>query len=564
MRPHRMSTTWLSLWLGSALLGACAGGPPPPPSPPPQPRPAEEQPRARAPLFDDLGEHHRAITTRSPRAQRYFDQGLTLLYAFNQEEARRSFEQAAALDPSCAMCFWGIAAAVGPNINVPLDPDRARAGYDAIQRASRLAPAASEVERALIAAMARRYAPVLPDSAEWRSALDRAYADAMREVARRFPADDDVQTLHAEALMLLQPWDLWTNDGLPKGYALEIAATLERVLARSPDHPGANHYYIHAVEASPSPQLALSAADRLGALVPGSGHLVHMPSHIYMRVGRYHQATEANERAVAADRAYMAKVQAGPIYRMYAGHNHHFLSAAAMMEGRSVTAIAAARDIARTLPAEHLRHMPTWDTTVVWPALVLTRFGRWDEVLKEPAPPEGMAYPTALWHHARGVALAHTGNLEGARAELAAVEAARAAMPADAIRGNSPAKALLGIASSVLEAAIAEAQGDKDAAIRRLRQAVAAEDELRYDEPADWYYPVRHSLGAVLLAAGRPAEAEVVYREDLRRNPENGWSLLGLAQSLRAQGKGDEVRAVDDRLRRAFRYADVTPQSSRF
>lgn len=553
MKRSRWNSMWPGAWIAGALLTACTGGSTP-----------EEQPGALAPRFEGIGDHRRAITTRSPLAQRYFDQGLTLLYAFNQEESQRSFEQAATLDPSCAMCFWGVAAAVGPNINVPISPDRAKAGYAASQEASRLSSEVTAVERALIAAMAERYAPEPPASAEGQAALDQAYANAMREVAGSFPADDDVQTLTSDAMMLTQPWDYWTKDGQPKRYALDIRSALEQVLARSPHHPGANHYYIHIMEASLTPELALPAADRLGALVPMAGHLVHMPGHIYMRLGQYHRVSEVNQLAVAADLAYAEIVEPGPIYLMYAAHNHHFLAAGAMMEARGELALAAAREAAAKIPAEHLRHMSVMDGLAVQPALALVRFGRWSEVLAEPPPPADMAFPTALWHYARGMALAGTGQLAEAQIELAAVEAARVAAPEGMKRVLNAARDVLLIASSVLGAAIAEAQGDMATAIQRLEEAVQVEDELRYNEPSDWHYPVRHTLGAVLLAAGLPAEAEAVYREDLRRNPDNGWSLLGLSQSLRQQGKDTEAGEVEERLREAFQYADVTPQSSRY
>jgi dipeptidyl aminopeptidase/acylaminoacyl peptidase/tetratricopeptide (TPR) repeat protein len=509
------------------------------------------------PLFATLGTHHRAVTTRSALAQRYFDQGLRLLYAFDQEMARRSFAHAAALDPSCAMCFWGVAAALGPNINVPRMADFAEPAYAAAQEALRLSPEANPTERALIEAMARRFSPSLPDSPDARRALDVAYAQAMGEAANRFPADADVQTLFAESQMVLSPWNYWSKDGKPGPATPEIVAALGRAMLENPDHPGANHYYIHAVEASPQPEKALPAAERLGGLMPGAGHIVHMPSHIYVNVGRYHDAVLANESAAQADQAYKQLVTPGPIYFMYSMHNLQFLSFAAMMTGQSRTAIAAARQAAREMPAQTLHHMPEMDAVMAFPSLALLRFGQWEAVLDEPAPPAGHWFPEAIWHHARGVALAHLGRPDEAQAELARVVSARDAAPEGAIRGLNSARALLGIATDVLEAEIAEARGDRERAIALLSASAQAEDDLRYFEPPDWVPPVRHRLGAALLAAGRAAEAEATYREDLERNPENGWSLFGLLQSLTAQGKHEQAAQVKEQFDRAWAHADV-------
>lgn len=544
-----------------ALVAACGAEPS-------APRPGADvgpgAPAAAEPLLDDLGTHHRAITTRCPLAQRYFDQGFRLLYSFNQEEARRSFEQAAALDPSCAMCSWGVAAALGPNINIPRLPEFAEPAARAAREALRLAPGASPVERALIEAMARRYSPSFLEHPADRRALDLAYAEAMRDAARRFPDDADVQTLFAESLMVLYPWDYWTKDGGPRPATPEIVATLERVLEAAPEHPGANHYYIHALEASPHPERALPSADRLGALIPGNGHIVHMPSHIYLRLGRYHDASLANERAVAVDRAHAARVAPGPIWSFYTAHNLNFLSASRMMEGRSEDALAAARSFAREMSLDALRHMSMMDTALSFASVVLVRFGRWEAMLEEPAPPPGFRYPTAIWRWARGVALANLGRLDEAEAELARVTSARDATPGDEIKGLNSARVQLDIASTVLRADIAEKRGDREGAIAWLRGAAQAEDDLRYFEPPDWYPPVRHQLGATLLAAGRAGQAEAVYREDLARSPDNGWSLFGLAASLSAQGKIEEASQARSRFERAWAWADVRPTSSRF
>lgn len=519
---------------------------------------------AHAPLFDDLGDHHRPITTRSALAQRYFDQGLRLQYAFNTGEARRSFEQAAALDPTCAMCSWGVALSLGPNINVPRSPERAAAAHAAIEKARRRASSATEVERALIEALARRYPISLAEAAEERSSLDRAYADAMRAVARRFPDDLDVQTLYAESLMNLRPWQLWTRDGKPQTETTEVVRTLERVIDRYPDHPGANHYYIHAMEASPWPERALPSADRLGGLMPGSGHIVHMPSHIYLRVGRYADAALANERAILVDRAYFARVSPDPMYRMYSSHNHHFLSFASLMEGRRAKALDAARDLDREIDAAALHHMPQMEFARVYPLLVHVRYGDSTAILDSPAPPAKLSYATGLWHFARGMAQASLGRAHEAAQSRESLGALHAGIDATAKAGANSAQALLGIALNVLSARIAEAGGDREEATLLLRQAAMAEDDLDYMEPPDWPIPARHLLGAVLLDAGRASEAEVVYREDLRRNRENGWALFGLGQSLRAQGKAEEAARVEARFRKAWTRADVPLLASRF
>jgi tetratricopeptide (TPR) repeat protein len=518
---------------------------------------------APAPLFDNLGDHHHRVTTRSKQAQRYFDQGLRLIYAFNHDEAIRSFKAAAHMDPSCAMAYWGIAYALGPNYNMPLDSAHHKAAYEAAQHAATLAPKVSAPEQAYIAAIAMRYSN---DANADRTALDLAFADAMRQLARRYPTDLDAATLFAESMMDLRPWDLWTRDGQPQPGTVEIVETLEGVLKKDPNHPGANHYYIHAVEASPHPERALASAGRLRTLVPGAGHLVHMPSHVYMRVGRYPEATDANRRAVAVDERYIAAAKPDGVYAMmYYPHNIHFLWAAASMEGRSAEAIAAARKVGDQLKPEMVRAMPATEFVVPTPLFALVRFGRWPAILQEPAPPDDLEYALGVWHYARGVAFVATGQLDDAAKEQAALAALAEAMPADRIIGdNTPAKALLQIATETLAGEWAARRGDADAAVRRLEAAVRLQDALPYTEPPPWYYPVRQSLGAVLLTAGRPAEAEGVYREDLRRNPENGWSLYGLTQSLRAQRKDTEAAKADVQFRQAWAHADVQLTASRF
>ena len=518
------------------------------------------------PLLDGLGVHHHAITTANPAAQRYFDQGLRLVYAFNHGEATRAFREAARLDPGCAMAWWGVALAAGPNYNLPIDDERDRVARDAMAKAIALAPTTkgplSEPEQAYINALAKRYAR--PSGTD-RKQLDRDYADAMRDVARRHPDDLDAATLFAESLMVLRPWDLWTLDGAPQPGTTEIVETLERVLARDPNHPGANHYYIHAVEASPKPGRALASAERLGGLAPAAGHLVHMPSHVYMRVGRYADAAEANRRAITADERYMARQMPDGVYpQMYYPHNIHFLWSAASMEGRSAESIAAANKLTAHLTPDALRQMPMLELFAPTPLFALARFGRWQEVLASPSPGEEFLVVSGMWHYTRGLALAATGKLDAAADEQARVAKLAEAVPADRIIGdNQPAKRHLELAAAELAGDIAARRGQTDEAVKQLEDAVRLEDQLPYTEPPAWWRPTRQVLGAVLLEAGRPVEAEAVYREDLRRNPENGWSLLGLARSLRDRDPA-AARATEARFRTAWTRADVQPQSSRF
>ena len=531
------------------------------------PAAAEHQHNAKTadsvPLFDNLGTHHHKITTKVPLAQRYFDQGLRLVYAFNHEEAVRAFKEAARLDPNCAMAYWGVGLALGPNYNLPLDPERNRAAYAATQKAVKFAPKASAAERAYIAALTKRYS-LAPDAD--RKALDQAYADAMREVAHTYPDDTDAATLFAESLMDLRPWALWTLDGQPQPGTLEIVATLEAVLKKDPMHPGANHYYIHAIEASPQPDRGLVAAERLHNLVPGAGHLVHMPSHIYMRTGRYADAADANTQAIKVDEAYIAAVKPAGVYpMMYYPHNIHFFWAAASMEGRSADAIRAAREVTNGVSPEMVKEMDAIEYFVPTALFALARFGKWEEILHEPAPPAGQPYATGIWHYARGLALANTGRLDEAASEQQAVAAAAAAMPPERIIGdNTPPAALLHLAAEALAGESAARRGQTDDAVKHLQEAVRAQDALPYTEPPPWYYPVRQSLGAVLLTAGRPADAEAVYRDDLQRNPENGWSLYGLWQALRARQAEAEAAAVEERFRKAWARADVALTASRF
>lgn len=516
---------------------------------------------AGAILFDNLGSYHYPVTTGSKEAQAYFDQGLRFVYAFNHDEAARSFARAAQLDPSCAMCFWGAALVLGPNYNMPMIADRASAAWEGVQRAVALAPKATPVEQALIGALARRYGGPEPLPPEAMKPFQEAYAAAMRDVARRFPNDVDVQVLFAESLMNLNPWKLWTPDGRPAPGTEEIVSRLEAVLARAPDHPGANHYYIHAVEASSHPERALPSARRLPALIPGAGHLVHMPAHIYQRVGMYEEAAEANRRAIEADQAYVREAKPHGYYPMYLGHNWGFLAFAASMQGRAEETLRASREAARALPPEMLAMMPGMDFFAAAPLFTMVRFGRYDELLAEPRPDPKYPVLTGLWLHAHGMALAARGRLDEACADQAALVKLAAEVPQDMRAGNNTARDVLGTAARVLEAFIAERQGRPDA-LAAWDAAVRAADRLVYSEPADWFYPVRHYQGAALLKAKRWKEAEAVYREDLRRNPGNGWALFGLSQALQGQGRGPEAAQVQQQFQRAWANADIRLTSS--
>jgi len=518
---------------------------------------------ARPVLYDTLGRYSYRITTTSPEAQRWFDQGLRLVYAFNHAEAQRAFREAARLDPRCAMCFWGIAMTEGSNYNSPTDAEREKRALAAVAQAREHAGRARPPERALIDALATRHSA---DPAAKREALDRAYADAMREAARRFPDDLEAATFFADAAMNLRPWNLWAPDGAPHAGTEEIVQTLERVLAREPNHPGAIHLYIHAVEASRQPQRAEAAADRLVKLMPGAGHLVHMPSHIYWRVGRYADAVAVNTAAVTADRAYFKTAQPSPLYRgLYHPHNIDFIWHSASMEGRSAETLRAAREFAENAPPEMIKQMPDMETAPAAPIVALVRFGRWDEVLGAPAPPADWPYVRGVWHYARGLALNARERPADARRELSELEAILGSVSPDrTLAFFFRTKNMLQLAANVLAGEIAAATADTATAARLLRAAVAEQDTHWFTEPPPWYFPVRQALGAVLLQAGRAREAEQVYREDLDRNPNNGWSLFGLAQSLRAQGKMAEATQADASFRKAWSNADVQLKASRF
>jgi tetratricopeptide (TPR) repeat protein len=518
-------------------------------------------PADTVPLYTDLGNHHHAVTTRSRRAQTYFDQGFRLVYGFNHSEAIRAFTEATRLDPGCGMCWWGIAYAHGPHVNAGMDSVAGVAAFAAIQRAQRNLATVTRRERAYIQALAKRYAAI--PSAN-RAPLDSAYARAMADVVRRFPDDLDAATLYAEALMDLSPWYYWTPDGQPRPDTPTMIAQLERVLAANPNHPGACHYYIHAVEAV-APAKAVACAERLAGLMPGAGHMVHMPGHIYIRVGRYIDAIRANEHAIHSDAVYLEgqKPPAGVYPIGYVPHNYHFLSFASTMAGKSQDAIDAARKLRKTTPVETARQVPLAEPYVPYIFLALVTYGRWDEVLQEELPPPDLSYSHGLAQYARGVAFAATGRGGEAAAALDALVAARATIkPEYATAGWSTPATVLEIAEHCLRGEIALRGGDAEAAIPHFREAARLEDGLLYIEPPDWYYPVRHSLGKALLQAGRAAEAEAVYREDLKRFPNNGWALRGLVQSLKARGM--DVTAAEQEFQAAWTAADIQLPASRF
>lgn len=518
---------------------------------------------AAVPLIDDLGRYSLPVTTASPEAQRYFDQGLRFLFGFNHGMAIRSFQEAARLDPSCAMAHWGIALACGPHINFPLvPPPQAEMAWRELALARQHADRGTPEERGLIAALGARYANPQPED---RGPLDRAYAEAMRELWQRYPKHDDIGVLFAEALMDLRPWDQWTPAGEPQPGTAEVLAVLDTVLARRPDHPLANHLYIHAVEASPNPERAMPAAERLRQLQPGLAHNVHMPSHIDIRVGDWHKAVTSNLDAIAAERRFRDRVGAPKdIIVLYAAHNRHMLAYAAMMTGQRELALDHIREMVREISPEF---MQDWalvaEGYAAMPFEVMVRFGQWDEILAEPdSYPDYMPFTKSLRLAARAIALAAKGEVVAARAEQAAFLEQAKAVPAGSRLGNNSGAAILAVATPMVEGEILVREGRLDAGFAALREAVKAEDLLHYAEPPGWILPVRHALGANLMAHGRHAEAEQVYRDDLARLPHNGWSLFGLSDALARQGKNAEAGQVREQFAAIWRDADVQIGSS--
>ena len=516
---------------------------------------------ALAPRLQKLGNHVFPVSTRNRQAQLFMNQGLNLSYAFNHAEAGRAYREAARLDPNLAMAYWGEALALGPNINAPMDPANEPKALEVIQKAIALKPKASPREQALIDALAQRYS----GRGEDRRARDVAYADAMRKVHLQFPNDQDIAMLYVESVMDLRPWGYWTRDGLPYERTAEVVALTEQVIARNPQHPGALHFYIHLMEAYQA-EKAEAAADRLLTLMPAAGHMVHMPAHIYQRVGRYADAQRSNELAIAADEDYISQCRAQGLYPMaYYPHNLHFLWFAATAEGNSKLAIEAARKAASRVDDETLKAVPLLAGFRVVPYYALTRFGKWDEMLREPEPPATSAYLRGMWHYARGTAFLGKGQTNDAEQEFGKLNDIMADKSLDhPLFSPNTGRAVLSIAQEVLAGEIAAAKKNYDEAVGHLERAVRLEDALVYTEPAEFHYPPRHALGAVLLEAKRPAEAETVYWEDLRRNRENGWALFGLMQALKAQGKNEEAALVEARFKKAWARADVTLSASRF
>jgi tetratricopeptide (TPR) repeat protein len=520
---------------------------------------------ASEPLYDGLGTYSRKITTKNAKAQHYFDQGLALLHGFNHSGAIRSFQEAARLDPQCAMAHWGAALAAGPHINYPLvPPPMAELAWKELTLAKQNASNAPEVERALIDALSKRYAyPQLED----RSSLDQAYADAMREVWKRFPNDVDVGAFFAEAMMDLRPWNQWTVEGQPNPGTEEIIATLDAVLKLNPRHPFANHLYIHAVEASPHPERADAAANRLRKLQPGLAHNVHMPSHIDIRCGRWHEAIATNAKAVQADKRYRAATGNRPLglFPMYAAHNQHMLAYAALMTGQSKLAMRYVREMVKDLPSEFVRENAALvEAFGAVPMEVMMRFGKWDDILAEPENySDYMPFARAFHHGARAIAFAAKSDTENARKEQAIFRELVQRVPKETAVSNNTAESIIAVANHMIEGELLIAEGKLDPGIEELRAALTLEDALNYDEPPSWMIPLRHTIGANLMHAGRFAEAEQVYRDDLKRLPENGWSLFGLSKALDAQQKnGAELEATRARFNKVWAKADVKITSS--
>jgi tetratricopeptide (TPR) repeat protein len=555
MRAIWLVFTAIASWFG------CSHGEPPPENP--SKMAAESSTSGAepsAPMFGGLGTYHHPITTSSPEAQRYFDQGMVLSFGFNHAEAERSFRHAAALDDRCAMCWWGVAYVLGPNINAPMSPEAGAQAWEALQRALALAPGVSPEEQNYIAALSARYVEEPRDD---RRALNQAYADAMKRLSVEYPADVDAAVLLAEALMDLHPWDFWDfKTGKARAWTPEIERVLEIALQTAPDHPMANHLYIHLLEASHAPERALPSAKRLPELTPGAGHLVHMPAHVYIRVGDYHAASEANQAALEADQAYITQCRAQGIYPLaYHPHNYHFLSRTAALEGRSEVALDAANAMSAHVPEDMMRQpgLTTLQHYWITPLYVMAQFGIWDEVLAYPKPAEDLPYPTGVWHYARGLAFASLGQLAKAQVELDALRVIVADERLESITvwEINSAKSLMQIAERLLTGKLTAERRQWTAAIAALKEAVALQDEQNYDEPPSWYTSTRNVLGAVYLKAGRPKAAEKVYREDLEVFPRNGWALFGLAQALSAQGRRAEAAQVTSAFKQAWTRADV-------
>ncbi len=518
--------------------------------------PTTESASTRTPLYENLGSLHHTVTTESEKAQQYFDQGLRLTYAFNHDEAIKSFKQALAHDSTCAMCYWGIAYALGPNINLPMDSSVVRPAWDASYNAVRLSVNVSPKERAYIDALSKRYSA---DPKANRASMDTAWARAIGAVSRKYPDDDDAAVLYAESLMDLRPWNYWSNAGKPLAPSTkEQVKVLEQIVKRNPDHPGACHFYIHAIEASPDARKALPCAQRLGSLMPGAGHLVHMPTHIYIKLGEWDLAAEHNEHALHADEEFINERHPTGVYPLgYYTHNFHVMWYALNMLGRSEDALKTARTIGEKIPPDVVKQIPSLEYYSPTLLYTLVRFSRWDDILRQPAPANHLRYTTGSWHYARALAYTAKDQPDSAAIEQDALVAIAEAMPADLMMNLNSGKALLEIAKAHLAGEMAAKQGRVDEAVVQLQTAIQGEDQLIYEEPPAWYMPLRQRLGAILLSAGRPGKAEKIFRDDLDRRPENGWSLYGLAQSLRAQNKVKAAGKIEERFEEAWKTADV-------
>lgn len=524
-----------------------------------------DHPKGQAPLFTNLGTNNFPITTNSDLAQKYFNQGIILAYGFNHEEAFRSFKEAARLDSNCAMAYWGMAFVLGPNINLPMDSGVVHSAYEAIQKAIALLDNETQREKDYIMALSKRYSS---EKLQDRTPLDQAYSDAMRDLANKYPDDPDASTMFAESIMDLHPWDYWLKDGTPQPWTSEILSTLERVMEKDSAHHGANHLYIHAVEASKNPERGLNSAERLKFLAPGAGHLVHMPAHIFIRVGKYHEGSLANIRAVKSDEAYINQCNQQGFYPLsYYPHNYHFLWATATLEGDSKTAIDAAIKTSQK-PPDSLMDVCGYQTLQHFAAIPLyafVTFGKWDEILKYEEPQDKRPYSKAVWHYARAMALIANNNLDEAQEEISELEILRNNKLINelSIWGINSAGNLIKIAYEVTSGELEAKKKNYSKAISHLKNAVELEDQLRYDEPPTWFYPCRQNLGAVLIEAGKYAEAQKVYEENLKEIPENGWGLFGLHQALLKQNKINEAENVMKRFNEAWKYSDIKLISSR-
>lgn len=516
-------------------------------------REAEKARSGDVPLYNNLGQHTYPITTTNKLAQRYFDQGLRLMYAFNHAEARRAFQAAQQQDPDCAMCYWGEAFVLGPNINAPMEAAASDPALVALRKAKALAPQASASEQLLIAALLKRYAYGADVD---QATLNQAYAAAMAEVAQRFPADDDIAVLYVDALMNVSPWDYWEADGeTPKGQIGTAMRTTERVLARNPEHPGAIHLYIHLTEASSTPERAAPYADRLATLMPGSGHLVHMPSHTFYRIGRYHDSVETNKAAVKADEAYLAEADLDGIYAYgYYPHNIHFVLTSALMAGDGNTSLAYAKRLQGKIPDAVAEQIGWIQAIKTAPYFAHAQFSDPATILALPKPQGPFPFVVAMWHYARGVAYAAQGKVEQAQSEAAAIAYLNQNTDfSQLLAWAVPVPDLLRLARHVIEGRIAQAQGDPARAVKEFRIAVAIQDTLAYMEPPYWYYPVRQSLGAALLESGKAAEAEQVLHRSLKNYPHNGWALYGLMRAQQAQGKTAAAKQTEQQFKQAWR-----------